>query len=77
MCARMKNLENALAPGFVAKKMLSHALSRHADAECSNATQGSSEESSLEILETVLEDGARTGLTKRKGSATVFLSFEG
>jgi hypothetical protein len=37
VCARRKNFENTLAPGGVAEEVLSHALSSHADAECSNA----------------------------------------
>src|SRR6202021_2757293 len=35
-----KNLQNAQAPSAVTKKVLPHALSSHADAECSNAARG-------------------------------------
>ena len=37
VCSGRKNLENALPPRGVAEKVLSHALSGHADAKCSNA----------------------------------------
>src|ERR1700693_5302499 len=35
-----KTFQNAPAPSGVAKKVLPHALSSHADAECSNAARG-------------------------------------
>src|ERR1700734_3114271 len=47
VCAGGKNLEDALAPGGVAEEVLSHALSSHAGAKCSNAAQSEANKSSV------------------------------
>jgi hypothetical protein len=47
--AGRKNLENAMAPRGVTKKVLSHALSSHVDAECSNAVRSEAKNSSAKF----------------------------
>jgi hypothetical protein len=52
-----KNPENAMPPRSVAKKVLSHALSSHADAECSNAARSEAKNSSTEFFALSLKSG--------------------
>jgi hypothetical protein len=44
--AGRKNFENSMPPRGVTKKVLSHALSSHADAECSNGARTEAQKSS-------------------------------
>jgi hypothetical protein len=50
VCAGKKNLENTLSPSGVTKKVLSHALSSHADAECSNAARSEAKKSPAKFI---------------------------
>src|ERR1700691_221206 len=47
--AGRKNLENAMPPRGVTKKVLSHALLSHVDAECSNAVRSEAKNSSAKF----------------------------
>jgi hypothetical protein len=77
VCARTKNVENALPPGGVAEEVLSHALSSHAGAECSNAAQSDANKSSRAELLAVDTDRAEGRLDEAETFRYRFLSFEG